>query len=230
MHTMQGEPVYKQLFGPKWCLNFIGTYIRHGSESASISLYNTPIVFLHTGLLIDVDNVRQISSFIDSSFSTEGRTMKFAAGATNEKLLEVPLVGVRDLDVDATIRITIGLQPPNPATNDRDPRVGLSDGVNVNYYQLVDQANYHNFPPCNPISATHDGTRVPNNSPVPYQYTLTFKPYNRYSTCYTAQNGGYVNTATFNRQLIVTKPLSLVVYRSDAAEHYMFKYFLVEIL
>ena len=108
-----------------------------------------------------------------------------------------------ELDVDATIRIAVGIEPPNPATTDRDAKVGLSDGVDVNNYQLVDQSNYANFPPCNPCDAAQDDNRVPSDSPVPHQYTLIFKPYDRYGACYTAQEGGYVNTATLNKQLTV---------------------------
>ena len=156
--------------------------------------------------------------------------MKFGAGTTSEKLLEVPLVGVGELDIDSTIRITVALQPPIPATTDRDPKVGLSDGTNVNLFYLTDQWNYANSSPCRPFNGTHQDTRVPASSSVPYQYTLIFKPYDRYGACYTAQRGGYANAARFNRQLVITKPLSLAVHREDAAERYTFYYFLVEIL
>ena len=185
---------------------------------------------LSPGLLINVHNVQQVSSFIDSSFAINGRVMEFKAGNASEKLLEVPLVGVGELDVDATVRITVALQLPTSATADRDPRVGLSDGVHVNDYYLVDRNNYAATSPCLPEDATHDDVRVPTNSPVPREYTLIFKPYDRYSACYTAQEGGYVNTVTFNKQLTVTQSLSLVVHRSDAIEQYSFNYFLVEIL
>ena len=182
------------------------------------------------GLHITVDNVQQLSSFTAPSFSISGRLMQFGTGSYLEKLLEVPLVGVGDLDVDATVCITVGVEPPSPLTADRDPRVGLSDGVNSNLYELYDQGNYGSYPPCSAAAAVQDFNLVPTNSPVPRQYTMMFKLFDRYGTCSTAHEGGYITTATFDNQLTVTQPLSLVVYRHDSNEEYSFNYFLVEIL
>lgn len=157
--------------------------------------------------------------------------MEFGAGASGaEKILEVPLVGAGDLKCDATIRVTVGLVPPNPLTTDRDPRVGLSDGNIVNTFYLRDQGDYDTLPSCDPEGGISNDIMVANAAPVPDEYTLIFKPYDRYAHCKTGQEGGYSNPATFANQLIINKPISLVVFRDDAAETYSFNYFLVEIL
>ena len=156
--------------------------------------------------------------------------MKFGSGIKDEKLLEVPLVGARELDVHATLRVTVAIQPPTPTHFDRDPIIGLSDGMNVNRFVLYDQSNYAAVTPCSLVNAVEDNVLVPSHCPVPYQYTLAFMPFYRYGACYTAQNGGYVNTGKFNQQLDVTRPISLVVHRHNAGEEYAFTYIMVEIL
>lgn len=190
-----------------------------------------------SGLLINGGNVQGLSSFIHSSYTTDGRNMRFVPGTAYEMLLEVPLVGMGQLNMDTTIRITVGRSrlPQNPLVTDNEPRVGLSDGNTVNDFHLEDPVNYDStppsLPPCKPVAGIHDNTLVSNNSPLPNQYTLLFKPYSKYGACYTAQDGGYVNTAEFTNQMIITQPLSLVLHGGDEPnEGYTFHYFLVEIL
>ena len=113
---------------------------------------------------------------------------------------------------------------------DSDPTIGISDGTTVNEFYVVDATNYANFPPCRHVNGVHEDTRIPTNTPPYSEVTLTLQPYRRYGTCRTAQNGGYVNAGTFNAQLDITKGLSLVVRRNDAAEVYDFYYFQVEIM
>ena len=66
---------------------------------------------------------------------------------------------------------------------------------------------------------------------VPPQFTFLFSPFYKYGACSSAQDGGYLNVGTFNKQVDPANGLTFVVYRhDDAPEQYKFSYFLVETL
>ena len=164
---------------------------------------------------------------IDPTVSINSRVIHVAAGTANARFLTVPLTGPSELTMNTVIRVTVGLKPKRGV--DSDPNIGISDGTTVNEFLIVDTGNYANLSPCH-ANGVHEDVRVPTNTPPYSEVTLTFQPYRRYGICRTAQNGGYVNAGTFNAQLDITKGLSLVVRRSDAAEVYDFYYFQVEII
>ena len=140
----------------------------------------------------------------------------------------MPLAAPGELDPHTSIRITVGLKPPG--TVDKDPRVGLSDGVNKNVFNIPDNSDN---PPCFPHPGTHDGNRLTSFTPQTQtsQFVLLFEPFYQYGACFTAQEHGYVNTGTFTQQLDTNKRLDLVVHRGDNfPETYDFYYFIVEFL
>lgn len=182
--------------------------------------------------VITADNVRYLASFVDDSVTVSGHEINSGTGSTSDELLlRIPLTCPKELDVDSTVRVTVALEPiPAVSPHDRDPHVGLSDGVNDNLIRLSDHG--HRPTACQLIDASvQDGEDIDGYSPVPSHYTLLFVPFYRYGACHTDQNGTYVNTGRFNDQLLLRKQnLSLVVYREDPNETYSFKYFVVECL
>ena len=60
-------------------------------------------------------------------------------------------------------------------------------------------------------------------------FTLLFKPAERFGACSTAQNGGFVNMATFSNQLDLSLGISLRMRMHEANEDIRYYYFLVEI-
>ena len=59
----------------------------------------------------------------------------------------------------------------------------------------------------------------------------SFSPFYKYGACSSAQDGGYLNVGTFNKQVDPTNGLSLVIQRGDdTSEQYQFQYFLIEII
>ena len=119
-----------------------------------------------------------------------------------------------------------------PVIGDSDPRIGISDGVNVNRFFILDSSNYGSGAPCGIYPATegsHENRRVTTRRVSP-QFTFLFSPFYKYGACSSAQDGGYLNVGTFNKQVDPTNGLSFVVYRHGAHEQYKFSYFLVEIL
>ena len=180
-------------------------------------------------IFITPNNVHYLANFIDSSATIESRSIRFGRGrAIWDKLLQVPIAAAGELDAHTSIRLTVGLTPVN---GDSDPSIGISDGVNVNRFHIVDTSNYGTHPPCYvPATEGSDENNRVTTRRVSPQFTILFSPFYKYGTCSSAQDGGYLNVATFNKQVDPTNGLSLVVYRNEAHENYQFRYFLVEIL
>ena len=65
---------------------------------------------------------------------------------------------------------------------------------------------------------------------MPGLVTFLFDPFHRYGACSTGNDGGYTNVGTFNAQLDLSKGISFILRRDNAAEQYRFYYFLIEIL
>ena len=179
-------------------------------------------------IFITPNNVRYLANFIDSSATIGSRSIHFSRGTTREKLLQVPIATAGELDAHASIRVTVGL---TPVIGDSDPFIGISDGVNLNRFYIADAGNYGHYAPCGLDSndGSHEGRRVTTRR-VSSQFTFLFSPFYKYGACSSAQDGGYLNVATFNKQVDPTNGLSLVIHRADAGEQYKFRYFLVEIL
>ena len=177
-------------------------------------------------ILIAPGNVHYLASFIASSATIDSQSIRFSNGTKNEKLLQVPIAAAGELDAHASIRITVGL---TPVSGDSDPRIGISDGVNLNKFVIVDTYNYATRSPCFVTDGTRENNLVTTRR-VPPQFTFLFSPFYKYGACSSAQDGGYLNVGTFNNQVDPTNGLNLVIYRSGAHEQYRFRYFVVEIL
>ena len=160
------------------------------------------------------DNIRFFASFLHPSADIQERVISFGPTTTIEKLLEVHL---GEIDPKATISITVALNKSHPNTlgTDSDLRVGISDGTTDNLQFIFDVNNYVNLPPCQPLNGEHDNVLVSNGTQVPAIFKLIFFPFYKYGACETAQEGGYINTGTFNNQIDTSKPLSLRVYSDD---------------
>ena len=140
----------------------------------------------------------------------------------------MPLVGPGELDPQSTIRVTVGLKPYTPPI-DSDNDIGITDGSNSNRFIINDIGNYPHTA-CFLSEGTHDNVQIPVGTTQAGQYVLLFEPFHRYGACSSAQLGGYVNPGHFNNQVDVSKGISLVIKRNDAAETYNYYYFMVEII
>ena len=179
-------------------------------------------------ILITPSNVRYLANFIHSGATIDSQSIRFGSGRGNEKLLQVPIAAAGELDAHASIRITVGL---TPASGDSDPGIGISDGVNVNRFIILDTSNYNNYAPCYifPTEGSQENKLVTTRRVSPH-FTFLFSPFYKYGACSSAQDGGYLNVGTFNKTVDPTNGLSFVVYRNNAPEQYKFSYFLVETL
>ena len=176
-------------------------------------------------IFITPGNVRYLANFIGSA-TIDSRSIRFGSGTANEKLLQVPIAAAGELDAHASIRVTVGL---TPVSGDSDPRIGISDGVNVNRFYIADNGNYGQYSPCGIDDGSHENKLVTTRR-VASQFTFLFSPFYKYGACSSAQDGGYLNVGTFNKQVDTTNGINLVIQRSGANEQYQFNYFLIEIL
>ena len=180
------------------------------------------------GVFVTPENIRYLASFLHSTTTTDNRIIHIGAGGLHEEVvIRVPLAAPGEVDLYTSIRITVGLKPPG--NEDKDPRVGLSDGVNSNLFNLVDNSNHS---PCYPHPGTHDENRLTSftSQTQTSQFVLLFELFHQYGACFTAQEHGYVNTGTFLEQLDTSKGLDFVVTRNEGDETYDFYYFIVELL
>ena len=154
-------------------------------------------------------NIGYFASFLHSSVDIQGRVIHFGSGTASERLLEVPL---GQIDPHATIVITVGLDHSHPNTPgiDSDFIVGIADGTNSNTQWITDISNYPSSASCFPVNGLHDGIGLTSGTQVAATYKLTFNPFYKYAACETAQQGGYINTGTFNDQVDTNQPLYLV--------------------
>ena len=179
--------------------------------------------------LLTPDNIRYFATFISPTASIQGRVIYIGPGTTNnEVILKVPL---GEVDPRATIVITVGLNNTNPNTpeTDSDLGVSISDGTNSNLQWIVDISNYATLPPCYPNSSSRDQNFVTFGTNVSSTFKLSFVPFYKYGACETAQDGGTINTGTFNSQVDTTKPLFLDLVRNNAPEQYYFHYLNIEV-
>ena len=191
-------------------------------------------------ILITPRYAQEHATVIGSNTTFETRSIYIGTGGRNaDTRLQVPIVpaGRFSANASATIKITAALDGTmlNQISVDKDPQIGITDGNVANVYQIHDINNYpdssHNYPdlsPCGALSATGTRKTLPTG-PVPDLFTFLFKPAERFGACSTAQNGGYINVATFNNQIDLSLGISLRIRMGEADEDIRYYYFLVEI-
>ena len=122
----------------------------------------------------------------------------------------------------------MGIGAP-PAGTDHDPTFGLSDGIGLNDFIIVDTDNFVDSAACFPLSGAHEDTRVAERNFNPAQTKMLFRPSAQYGACYLPLDAGYINVATFSHQLDLENVISLTMQGNHLEEQYAIGYFVVEI-
>ncbi|XP_078379123.1 uncharacterized protein LOC144662229 [Oculina patagonica] len=189
------------------------------------------------------------ASYIDSNRNTTTNQMTFNAGSISDAaLVKVPLVaaGVLADGTPLTVEITvandvnIGQHLPNA---DSDIRYGVSDGTNFIGFEVPDKKNYREWAPYYGVEAQSGATLstikyfdrftiVPSAiaSFYPDQFVFTIKLDKQWGSCFTAHGGGFIKTAKFTKQLLVSQGLTLEVYKSQPIERVGIKYIKITII
>ena len=131
-----------------------------------------PVSSLKT-ILITPDTVKYYASFIHSSATINDLTLYFSSGSSRQEKMRVPIAAPGELTPQSLIRITVGMNPP---ATDNDPTVGITDGINRNQFQLIEDASLstRHVNPCDVVNdhELQNGRSAPADNPVAAGYTL----------------------------------------------------------
>ena len=182
---------------------------------------------------------------ISSNRFTASDQITFIAGSiTYELLLRVPLVAA-DVLSDATpltVEITVANDASIGQESDSDPNYGVSDGTNFIGFETLDQGNYYGWAPCVGTQANSGKTYsslqylnpttslIPRDSRYPDQFVFTIKLDQPWGSCFTEHGGGYTNSVGYSKQLILSRGLTLEVYKDQKDERLGIKFIKVTIM
>ena len=182
------------------------------------------------------------ASYIDSSRTSTADLLTFNAGSNvNAALLNVPLIpaGLCKVSTPLTVEIIVANDVSIGIGHDSDIKYGVSDGTRFIGFLTVNKANYGNDAPCYGVEGESGSTLTsiqygppapkPSDSFYPGQYVITLKLDERWGSCYTAHDAGFVRTAGYNNRLMLNKGLTLEVYKSDEGEKVGIRYIKVAI-
>ena len=182
------------------------------------------------------------ASYIDNSRTTTADQLTFDAGSvTYAAFLKVPMIpaGVIRDSTPLTIDIRVAHDVSIGQGTDSDIKYGVSDGIRFLGFETCDKGNYGSDSPCYGLegksgftisSIRHESvTPKPSDSFYPGQFVFTLKLDERWGSCYTAHDGGFVRTAGYNNRLVLSKGLTLEVYKENAGERVGIKFIKVAI-
>ena len=185
------------------------------------------------------------ASYIDRYRSSTTEQLTFNAGSLDYAvLLKVPIIPADILEDSSlvTLKIVASLDDDIGKKEDSDPIFGVSDGVSFVGFEAVDNATYSlGYAPCYGLegdsgSSLTDEREIskffptPNDSFYPGQFVITLKLNERWGSCYTAHDGGFVKTADYNKRLQLSKGLTLEVYRDQKDERVGIKFIEVTVM
>ena len=182
------------------------------------------------------------ASYIDSSRTLTPDQLTFNAGSVaSAALLKVPLIpaGACKDSSPLTVEIIVAHDVSIGQGPDSDIRYGISDGTRFVGFETCDKGNYGTNSPCygfegvsgSTISSRRNEpvTPKPSDSFYPGQFVFTLKVDERWGSCYIAHDGGFVRTAGYKNRLMLSKGLTLEVYKSDKGENVGIRYIKVAI-
>ena len=182
------------------------------------------------------------ASYIDSSRTVTAKQLTFNSGSVSHAaLLKVPMipVGVLKDSTPLTVDIIVAHDVSIGTAEDSDIRYGVSDGTRFIGFETCDKGDYNNNAPCYGFqgvsgfsisSRQYDSiTPKPNDYFYPGQFVFTLKVDERWGSCYTSHDGGFVKNVGYNNRVMVSKGLTLEVYKDGATERVGIKYIKVVI-
>ena len=184
------------------------------------------------------------ASYIDSSHTTTTEQLTFNAGSVSRAaLLKVSMIPASVLQYFAplTVKIVVSHDVSIGNTKDSDISYGVSDGTAVVGITTRDKSTYTSTSPCHGFESASgtslsgegwisDSSPKVSDSFYPGQFVITLKLDERWGSCYTAHDGGFVKTTAFTKRLMFNKGLTLEVYKQSSSETVGIKYIEVSIL
>ncbi len=184
------------------------------------------------------------ASYIDSSRSKTIEQLTFNAASGNyAALLKVPMIPAGWLQYSAplTVKIVVSHDVSIGTSHDSDISYGVSDGVSFVGFNMDDKGNYGGLAPCygyegasgttlSKIRTISGSSPRPSDTQYPGQFSITLKLDERWGSCYTAHDGGFVKTAVYNNRLMLNKGLTLEDYKQGSNEKVGIKYIEVTVI
>ena len=186
------------------------------------------------------------ASYINSNHFTTAEQITFNAGSIRDAaLLKVIIVtaGVLADGTPLTIKITVTNDVSIGQTSDSDIKYGVSDGANFIGFETPDEGNYRTHYPCFGMEGMSGETltkkkgldfRLPTPNPTPStrypnQFVFTLKLDRPWGSCSTAHGEGFIKTADYSKRLVLSKGLTLEVYKGTKVERVGIKFIEVTI-
>ena len=156
-------------------------------------------------------------------------------------LLKVPMIAAGFLENSAPLTVKIVASHDIATNGNTKIYYGVSDGINFVGFSAVNHGNFGSSHPC--IGA-HGYSGVPrlkqfisiygprglSDSFFPGQVVLTLKLDERWGSCYTAHDGGFVQTTAYRNRLMPNKGLTLEVYKLNPYDTARIKFIEVTVL
>jgi len=187
--------------------------------------------------------LKEHASYIDRSHSRYKEELRFNANSvSNAALLKVPMIpaGVLKYSARENVVIVVSHEKIIGTNEDSDIVYGVSDGINFVGFVTHDKGDYPGYPPCHGIEGSSGATLTggnyftsstkPSESFYPGQFVFTLKLNERWGSCYTAHDGGFVKTAGYNNRLMLNKGLTLEVYKNGNSEKVGIKFVEVTVI
>ena len=183
--------------------------------------------------------------YINPLRSSTTEQLTFLAGSLiHAALLKVPIIPADALEDSSpvTLKIVVSMDEDIGENEDSDPIYGVSDGVNFLGFETVDKLTYdQDICPCIGTEGTSGNsltgvtwTSTQSPGPIdtfyPDQFVMTLKITERWGSCYTAHDGGFVKIAHYNKRPLLSKGLTLEVYKGHADEKVGIKFIEVTLM
>ena len=162
-------------------------------------------------------------------------------GVYHQRALQIQLVAPNILTStdSVTVSVTVAMDKTLANGIDHDPIVGISDGVSFIGFKVRDKGNYATLSPCHKLEGKVVQTILNNvqngNGPLVSSRTyssevkIQIKPTEKWGSCHSEHDEGYVNIQQYQASLDSTNALYLELYRNNAPEKYRIKYIVVDI-
>ena len=138
-----------------------------------------------------------------------------------------------------TVTVTVALDKTLADSIDHDPVIGISDGENFIGFMMRDKGNYPTLSPCHNLegkvmpSLLKDVQRgsgpLVSSRTFSSEVKIQIKPNEKWGSCHTEHDGGYVNNQDYHMSLDLTKALYFEFHREQATENHRIKYIVVDV-
>ena len=161
-------------------------------------------------------------------------------GGGNQLALQVQLVAPNILTSNdsITVSVTVAVDKAFADQNDHEMIIGLSDGTSFSGFMAADKGNYNTRSPCIKAEGIVGSTLQNRNfgsGPLVLskhyssEIQIYIKPNEKWGSCLTVHDGGYINNQDYQSSLDLANGLNLEIYREDAHEKYHIKYIVIDV-